>query len=142
MPIKSFNTIAFNKIPFQTKHCLIKKFCLTLKKLGGLLDRPPATQSFLKNASFKERVKPWLFVTLNIIMSHTFPENFIEISSVVQNSWGISRSILTISINFHKFSGFFWHFFVTKKLMTSTYNKWCHHFSTFHILWIDCLTIA
>ena len=28
----------------------------------------------------------------------------------------------------------FWHFLVTKKLMTSAYNKWCQHFFTFNIL--------
>ena len=34
--------------------------------------------------SSKERVKPWFFVTLIIIISHIFPENFIEITQVVQ----------------------------------------------------------
>ena len=39
---------------------------------------------FPKNVSSKERIKPWLFVTFNIIISHIFPENFIEIPQVVQ----------------------------------------------------------
>ena len=40
-------------------------------------DRSPC--GFLKNVSSKERLKPWFFVTFNIIISHIFPENFIEI---------------------------------------------------------------
>ena len=39
---------------------------------------------FPKNVSSKERIKPWFFVTFNIIISHIFPENFIEIPQVVQ----------------------------------------------------------
>ena len=35
--------------------------------------------SFSKNVSSRERVKPWLFETFNIIKSHIFSENFIEI---------------------------------------------------------------
>ena len=31
---------------------------------------------FSKNTCPKERVKPWFFVTLNIFMSHIFPEKF------------------------------------------------------------------
>ena len=34
---------------------------------------------FSKNVSSKQRVKPWFFVTFDIITSHIFPENFIEI---------------------------------------------------------------
>ena len=45
---------------------------LTLKRLW-----------FLKNVSCKERVKPWLFVTFNIIIRHIFPESFVEIPQVV-----------------------------------------------------------
>ena len=57
----------------------------TLKLLGesgGQFDPPPC--GFSKNVSSKERVKPWFSVTFNIIISHTFPENFIEIPQVVQ----------------------------------------------------------
>ena len=39
-------------------------------------------------------------MTLNIIISHIFPENFIEIPQVVQKIWRIFLSILAISINF------------------------------------------
>ena len=46
-------------------------------KTAGQIDAPPFC-GFSKNVSSKERVKPWLFVTSNIIISHIFPENFIE----------------------------------------------------------------
>ena len=80
-------------------------------------------------------------MTFTIIISHIFPENFIEITRVVQKIWGISLSILA---NFHQFSSIFWifwHFLVTKKLVTPTYNRWYQHFFTFDILQTDCLTI-
>ena len=56
--------------------------------------------SFSKNLFSRERVKPCCFVTFNIIVSHICPENFIEITQVVQNIWRFSSSILTIFINF------------------------------------------
>ena len=115
---------------------------LTLKQLGGRGGRelgsdpdppsPPPICRFSKNVSSKGRVKPCFFVTFNIIISHTFPENSIEISQVVQKIWTISLSILAIISYFHRFSSnfwIFWHFLVTKKLMTSAYNTWCQHFS-------------
>ena len=33
---------------------------------------------FSKIASSKERVKPWFFVTFNIILKHTFPETLLN----------------------------------------------------------------
>lgn len=47
-----------------------------------------------------------------------FPEDFIEVCLVVQKIWKSSPSILTIFIDCY--------FLVAKKLMTSTYNRWCH----------------
>ena len=87
---------------------------------------------FSKNASFQERAKAWFFVTLNIIISHTFPENFIEITQVVQKILSLSLSIflwlfLAIFIIFL----IFWHFLVTKKRMMTAYNRWCQHFFHF-----------
>ena len=42
---------------------------LTLKRLGGSpIALPLHTNGFLKNASSKERVKPWFFVSFNIII--------------------------------------------------------------------------
>ena len=40
-------------------------------------------------------VKPWIFVNFNIIISHIFPETFIEIPQVVQKISRFSTSILT-----------------------------------------------
>ena len=37
------------------------------------------TCGFTKNVSLRERVKPWFYVTFQIILSHIFFENFIEI---------------------------------------------------------------
>ena len=54
---------------------------LTLKQLGGQFD---SLCGFLKNVSSTEMVKPWFFVTFNIILKHIFPENFIEFPQVVQ----------------------------------------------------------
>ena len=39
---------------------------------------PPPPNGF---STSKERVKPWIFATFNIIISHIFPDNFIEIHS-------------------------------------------------------------
>ena len=49
---------------------------------------------FLKNVSSKKRVKPWFFVTFNIVLRHIFPENFIEFLQVVQKILRNSLSIL------------------------------------------------
>ena len=62
---------------------------------------------FSKNVSSKERLNPWFFVTFNIIISHTFPENSIEIPEIVQKIWTISLSILAIWIDFNQIFGFF-----------------------------------
>ena len=56
---------------------------LTLKRLGrDQFELPPC--GFSKNVPTKERMKPWFFVTFNIILRHIFPENFIEFPQVVQ----------------------------------------------------------
>ena len=97
--------------------------CLNLKRLGGQFDPAP-----LPCVSSKERVKSWFFMTFDIIISHIFPESFIETPQVVQKIWIISFSILAIFIDFHPSFGIFWHFLVTKKLMISAYNGLCQHF--------------
>ena len=53
-----------------------------LKIPGGQFD-PPVV--FPLNASSIEKVKPCFFVTFNIIISHIFPEYFIEIPHIIQN---------------------------------------------------------
>ena len=55
---------------------------------------------FSKKVFSTERVKPYRFAIFNIIISHIFPENFIEIAQVVQNICRFSLSILTVFINF------------------------------------------
>ena len=102
------------------------------EKAGGLnwfykFDVTNYTLTFFKNVCSRGRVKPCFFVAFKIIISHIFPEIFIKISQVVQKIWRFSPSILNILIVFQ----IFWHFLVTKKLMTSAYNRWCHHFSYF-----------
>ena len=60
---------------------------LTLKLLGqgGQFASPPFPCGFSKYVSSKERAKAWFFVTFDTIISHIFPETFIEIPQVVQN---------------------------------------------------------
>ena len=70
---------------------------------GGQFDSPCC---FSKNSSCKQTVKSWFFVTLNVIWSHIFPENFIAIPQVVQKIWRLSLSILAIFNNFHQFLDF------------------------------------
>ena len=41
------------------------------------------TSGLQQNVSYKDRMKPYFFVTFNIIISHIFSENFIEIPQVV-----------------------------------------------------------
>ena len=109
---------------------------LTLKRLGegGGSIWPLTPCGFSENVSSKERVKPWFFVTFSVILRHIFPENFIEFSLVVQKIWTISLPILAIFIHFHRFFWIFWHYLVTKKLMSSAYNRSCRHFFNFNIL--------
>ena len=52
------------------------------ERMGGQFDPTPVI--FSKNVSSKERVKPWLFATFNIILGHIFPKNLIEFPQVVQ----------------------------------------------------------
>ena len=49
----------------------------------------PSPCGFSKNVFSREKLKPWFFVTFDIIRSHAFPENFIVIIHVVQKMWTI-----------------------------------------------------
>ena len=112
-------------------------FCLTLKRLeGGFNLIPP--RGFSRNVFFRETVKPWFLVTFNIIISDIFPENSIVIPQVDQKLWRSSSSIFAILSIFR----IFWHFLVSKKLMTSEYNKWHQYFFTLNLLWIGCLSVV
>ena len=53
-----------------------------LRRLGTQIDSH--FFGFSKIVSSKARVKPWFFMTFNIIISHIFTEDFIEIPQVVQ----------------------------------------------------------
>ena len=75
--------------------------------LDDCLTLTPPPCGFSKIVSSEETLKPWFFVTFNIILKHIFPENFIEFPQVVQKIWRISLSILVIFINFPPFFGFF-----------------------------------
>ena len=52
------------------------------KTTGG--DEFDPRSGFSKNLSSKERLKPCFFFTFNIITSHMFPENVIEVPQVFQ----------------------------------------------------------
>ena len=106
------------------------KLSLTLKLLGII---------FCKDVSPKERVKPCFFLAFNIAISYIFSKNFSWIPPVVPKIWiWIFLSIFIIFC-------IFWHFLVTKKLMTSAYNKWCQHFfhsqHTLKGLFKDCIKL-
>ena len=96
----------------------------------------PPSLWFYKSVSSKERVILWFCDILYYHKSHLW------------NSSSRSNDMKNFSFNiscFHWFcSSFwiFWHFLVTKKLMTSAYNRWCQHFFTFNMLQIDCLVVV
>ena len=55
-----------------------------MKRNSSVNPKPARQINFSKNISSKERVKPWFFVTFNIILRHIFPENSIEFPQVIQ----------------------------------------------------------
>ena len=75
------------------KECLIyifsfcmRGFLLHAKTAGGggpFGPPPPTLCGFPENVSSKERVKSCFFVTINTILKHIFPENFIEFPEIV-----------------------------------------------------------
>ena len=83
--------------------CILKLYVFRKRILTYLTLPPPPLPGFLKNVCSKEKVNPWFFVTFNIIISHIFPENFIEIPLVAQKIWRFFPSILTIFIDFLDF---------------------------------------
>ena len=110
----------------NTEYNLESRACVYLKKSTHLRQFNPKTDggggqfepqcSFAKNVCSKERVKPWFFMTFNIIIRHVFPKNFIE----------VTKNFFVNTSYYHQFSSIFrifWHFLVTKKLMTSAYNR-------------------
>ena len=105
---------------------------LALKRLVNLTH--PCV--FSKNVFSKERVKLCsLFVTFNIII-------FLKSSLTFLKSFRRYEYFFVNISYFQQFASIFWHFLVTKKLMTLACNKWCQHAFTFNIHQIDCLTIV
>ena len=79
--------------------------------------------NFFKTVFSRERVKPWFFVTFDIIIKHIFPENLIEISQVVWKIRRFSSSILTIFIIF---GGFFYLQTALNRLLSNCIKLyWC-----------------
>ena len=104
---------------FDLSYTLLRHQLLNPKTAWGSHSPLHHPCGFSKIVPSKQRMKLWFFVTFNIISRHIFPENFIELPQVVQKIW---RNSLSIVANFHQFSSFswiFWHYLVTKKLMTS-----------------------
>ena len=75
---------------------------------------------FQKMYLLKERVKTCYFRTFNIIISHIFPENVIKIPQIVEK---IMKNLSANISYFHRFFWIFCYFRVTKKLITSAYNR-------------------
>ena len=68
-------------------------------------------------------MKPWFFVTFNVIISHVSPANFIEIHQDIR----FSPSILTIFNDFADLLTFPSH----KETNDVAYSRWCQHFFYF-----------
>ena len=68
---------------------------------------PPLFQGISKKCVFHKKGESLFFVTFDIIISHNYPENFMEISKVIQNIRRFSYSQLTIFISFFLFFGIF-----------------------------------
>ena len=106
---------------FRNQKWLLRRL-LTLWRLGWSIWHPVVV--FLKIYILP---RGWIalgFFTFNIIISHILPENFIEIPQVVQKY----EDFLHPCYLFSSIFWIFWHFLVTKKLMTSAYNGWFQNF--------------
>ena len=96
------------KKPFTVPQCAeltygLLKMCdaLTLNKLGG--GKFDSLLCFFHKCIFYREDKVLILMTFNIIISHIFPKNFIEIPQVVQKILRFSLSILTFSSIFQFF---------------------------------------
>ena len=99
------------KKPFTVPQCAeltygLLKMCdaLTLNKLGG--GKFDSLLCFFHKCIFyneDKSFKSFFLMTFNIIISHIFPKNFIEIPQVVQKILRFSLSILTFSSIFQFF---------------------------------------
>ena len=74
---------SFSKLTVQSTNNT-RTAVLTLKRLGGGSGQFDPLCCFSKNLFSRERVKPWFFVTFNVIISYISPKSFIEIPQLVQ----------------------------------------------------------
>ena len=110
------------------KHSRFRKVLrLTLKRLGG-----DPTCGFSQNVSSRER--EWSLVFCDFFQYYHM-SNLPWKCHWNSSSRSEDMKICSLNINyFHQFFGNFWHFFDTKKLMTSACNRWCQYFFTFNFL--------
>ena len=92
------------------------KYCLSLNFSNKVFCRERERE--------RERESEALFFVTLHLWSYIFPENFIEISQIIQKIWTFYSSILTVFVNYFVF----YISFSQKKLMMSSYNRWCQHF--------------
>ena len=98
---------------FRTKFIIWKEYLTLIRVwgLGGEVNLTPFPSpthcGFSKMVSFKERMKPCFFVTFNNCLSYIFLKSLIEIPQVIQKIRRLPLSMQPISINFHRFFGFF-----------------------------------
>ena len=103
------------------------------KTAGRSIWRPSGFSKEFFQCTFQRGGEGLLFMIFNLIISHIFSESFIEFPEVNQKICRFSFSF-AISMIFVVFLAFFWHFFVTKKLMSSAYDRRRQHFVTFDLL--------
>ena len=114
-----------SKSRVEISHRVMEIF-LILKRLEWQFD---PSCGFFENASAKEIVNSWFFCDFYHKPHHSWKFHW--------NSTSRSEDMETFFDNisyFHQFLSIFWifrHFLITKKLMTSGYNRWCQHFFHF-----------
>ena len=85
------------KVTHYNPNVLGQEWLLTLNRLrrrgwgggGGAVNKTSP-------CGFSKGLEPWFFATFNIIMSHIFLENFIEVPQVVQKIW----RFFSVNINY------------------------------------------
>ena len=140
--VKRFTTIFRRnmkpEISIQNRTYWIRKVFLTLNGWGEGVNLTPPPVVFRKIYLLKKEWSTgflWLLIFFSEILfwkSHLF-WNFHCNSQVVQKIWRISLQYYLFSSIFKNF-WIFWHFLVTKKLMTSAYSSSCQHFSALKAL--------
>ena len=104
--------IAFQNASQNSRNCA--KFnrkqlsqSLFVKKLNVFsYINPKKSPTFSEKCVFYEKHKTLIFVTFNVIKSHIFTENVIEIHQAIQKIWRFSPSILLIFLDILDFLTF------------------------------------